>query len=185
MKCCLSKMVQAHTAWWVVLSLGILMLLCSFVYWLWPVVGYEIAAQLFGWMLIVAGVVYIVVGTTGKAFSGWGWWLVGGIIAVFCGFVIVGNFVLSLLILPYLMAAMFIYLTIFSAADAFAFSGKLRWIKFASAFLYLLMGLLFICAGYIQDMLMVSMLATLAFIYWGLTLITIAIDMKKQLNDAK
>lgn len=183
MKCCFSKIVQANAAWWVVLSLGILMVLCSFIYWFWPFAGYEIASLLFGWMLIVAGVVYIIVGTTGKVFSGWGWWLVGGIIAIFSGFVLVGNLILSEMVLPYLLACMFIYLAIFRVVEACYFSGKIRWIKLLSAFLYLLMGLLFIGAGYIQDMLMVSMLAALSFIYWGLTLITISIDMKRQLND--
>ncbi len=185
MKCCFTKMVQANAAWWVVLALGILMTLCSFVYWFWPITGYVITAQLFGWMLIVAGVVYIVVATNGRKFSGWGWWLIGGVIGIFSGFVLVGNLFLSELVLPYLLACMFIYLAIFRVVESCMFNGKIRWIKLASAILYLLMGLLFIGAGYIEDMMMVSMLAALSFIYWGLTLITISVDMKRQLDEMK
>ena len=43
--------------WWVVLTVGILMVICGFAYWIWPVSGFAIASQLFGWLLVLAGIV--------------------------------------------------------------------------------------------------------------------------------
>lgn len=44
-------------AWWAVLCVGILMVICGFAYWFFPETGYAVASVLFGWMLIVAGIV--------------------------------------------------------------------------------------------------------------------------------
>ncbi len=51
-----------HTRyWWIVLILGILMVLCGFAYWLWPVAGYAVSSQIFGWLLVLAGIVQLCV----------------------------------------------------------------------------------------------------------------------------
>ena len=47
--------------WWVVLIVGILMVVSGFAYWFWPVAGYAVASQIFGWMLILAGIVQLCV----------------------------------------------------------------------------------------------------------------------------
>ena len=44
-------------SWWLVLIAGIVMVLCGFAYWFWPVAGYAVASQIFGWLLILAGIV--------------------------------------------------------------------------------------------------------------------------------
>ena len=47
--------------WWIMLIVGILMVLCGFAYWFWPVAGFAIASQIFGWMLVLAGIVQLCV----------------------------------------------------------------------------------------------------------------------------
>ena len=47
--------------WWVVLIVGVILIIGGFSYWLFPAVGYAVASQLFGWMLVLAGVVQICV----------------------------------------------------------------------------------------------------------------------------
>lgn len=76
-------------AWWVVLSVGILMVICGFAYWFWPVSGYAIASQIFGWLLILTGIVQLCVATGPDHAKAWGWWLAGGIIDMFIGFMLV------------------------------------------------------------------------------------------------
>ncbi len=65
--------------WWVVLVVGILMVLCGFAYWLWPVAGYAVSSQIFGWMLVLAGIVQLCVAAGPDHPRGWGWWLTGGV----------------------------------------------------------------------------------------------------------
>lgn len=70
-----------HTRyWWIVLILGILMVLCGFAYWLWPVAGYAVSSQIFGWLLVLAGIVQLCVAAGARHPRGWGWWLAGGMI---------------------------------------------------------------------------------------------------------
>ena len=35
-------------SWWIVLTVGILMVICGFAYWIWPVAGYAVSSQIFG-----------------------------------------------------------------------------------------------------------------------------------------
>ncbi|MDE6396323.1 MAG: DUF308 domain-containing protein, partial [Muribaculaceae bacterium] len=48
-------------AWWAILLIGILLVLGGFAYWLWPVAGFAVASQIFGWLLILAGIVQLCV----------------------------------------------------------------------------------------------------------------------------
>ncbi len=93
MKALFSKFMGESRYWWVVLLAGILMVICGFAYWFWPVVGYAVASQLFGWLLIVIGVVQLLQASGPHAGRGWGWWLAGGIIDMFIGFMMVRSVV--------------------------------------------------------------------------------------------
>ena len=88
-------------AWWVVLLIGIMMVLCGFAYWFWPVAGYAIASQIFGWLLVLTGIVQLCVGSGPGRARGWGWWIAGGIIDLFIGFMLVRSVVLSEAVFPY------------------------------------------------------------------------------------
>ena len=100
MKALFSKFMGESRYWWVVLLAGILMLICGFAYWFWPVVGYAVASQLFGWLLIVTGVVQLLQASGPHAGRGWGWWLAGGIIDMFIGFMMVRSVVISEAVFP-------------------------------------------------------------------------------------
>ncbi len=87
-------------AWWVVLLVGILLVIGGFAYWFWPMAGYAIASQIFGWLLVLAGVVQICVSAGPDRGKGWGWWLAGGVIDMFIGFMMVRSIVLSEAVFP-------------------------------------------------------------------------------------
>ena len=76
-------------AWWVVLVVGILFVIGGFCYWFWPVAGFAIASQIFGWLLILAGIVQLCVSAGINRPRGWGWWIAGGVIDMFVGFCLV------------------------------------------------------------------------------------------------
>ncbi len=167
--------------WWVVLVVGILLVIEGFAYWLFPVMGYAVVSMLFGWMLIVVGVIQLCVAVSVKHPKGWGWWLVGGILDIFLGFILVRSIVLSELILPYFFAIVFFFwgLTVLVGA-IMARRRRYWWINLINGILLLIISYFFIESGYLQDVMMISLLTSIAFIYWGFSLMIIANDMRPE-----
>lgn len=157
-------------AWWVVLVVGILMVICGFAYWFWPAAGYAIASQIFGWLLILAGVVQLCVSSGPNSGRGWGWWLAGGVINIFIGFMLVRSILLSEEVFPYFLAFLFIYWGVEALVGACYRRNKYWWLGIVNGILLLLIGFFFLEAGWVSDMVMVSFLTSIAFIYWGFSL---------------
>lgn len=169
---------QSHS-WWAVLVVGILMVIAGFAYWLFPVIGYEVASILFGWMLVAFGVVQLCVSGGNRRPKNWGWWLAGGILNMFVGFMLIRNITLAELLFPYFLAVVFVYSGVTALVSA-AWRGRrrLRWVRYVNGIILLLIGFLFFEAGYWANVYNVSFLTALAFVYWGTTLIIFSIDMK-------
>lgn len=154
--------------WWAILIVGLLLVLGGFAYWFWPVAGFAVASQLFGWLLILAGIVQLCVAAGPNRARLWGWWLVGGIVDIFIGFMLVRSVVLSELVFPYFIAFIFIFWGI-EALVTCACCGRLWWLRLINGILLCLIGYFLVEAGWLSDMWMVSFLASVAFIYWGIT----------------
>lgn len=165
--------------WWIVLCVGILMILGGFAYWFWPVQGFAVASILFGWLLVLAGFVQLLVSAGPNRPSGWGWWLIGGVLDLFIGFMLVRSVVLSEAVFPYFIALIFVYWgvsAIFSSVSQRA--RQYWWLYLINGILMLVVGFFFIEAGYLQQMEMTSFLVSLAFIYWGISLAMLSYDMR-------
>lgn len=162
----LKMMVGTHL-WWLILSVGILLVVGGFTYWLWPVAGFAVASQIFGWLLILAGVVQLCVAAGPNHARGWGWWLAGGVINMFIGFMLVRSVILSEAVLPFFLAFLFFYWGIESFVNTY---GRLWWLRLINGILMCIIGYMFLEAGWVSNMWMVSFLASIAFIYWGFTL---------------
>lgn len=183
MKTLFQKFMGESRYWWVILLVGILMVICGFAYWFWPVAGYAVASQIFGWLLILAGVVQLLQASGPNAGRGWGWWLAGGVIDIFIGFMMVRSIVLSEAVFPYFLAFIFIFWGISALCASVQQSGRRYWwLQLINGILLLLIGFFFIEAGWIQDMAMTSFLTSLAFIYWGFSLAMLSYDMKPELK---
>lgn len=166
-------------AWWAVALVGLLMMVCGITYWFWPFAGYAVASVLFGWMLIAAGVIQLVVSSGIHRPRHWGWWLVGGVLDIFIGFMLVRSVVLSEMVFPYFLAAVFIYWGVTALIEAMTLRGyRFWWVRLLNGILMLFIGFFFLEAGYLQDIVMASTLVSLAFIYWGITIVTASLDMK-------
>lgn len=158
---------------------GVLMMLAGFAYWFFPTIGYATASMLFGWLLIVAGVVQLCVAMTSEPRSGRGWWLAGGILDMFVGFVLVRNIMLAEIVFPYFIACVFVFWGISAMVSAVGGkSGGSRWLHLLNGVLMLVIGFFFFETGFFSNMLYVSLLTSLAFIYWGFTLLIIFFDTK-------
>lgn len=165
--------------WWLILLVGILLVAGGFAYWLWPGAGYAVASQLFGWLLVAAGVVQLCVSSGSRRPRGWGWWLAGGVIDIFAGFMLVRSVVLSEVMFPYFLAFIFVFWGIGAVVSAVCQRRRRYWwLYLVNGILMMFIGFFFIEAGYLQNVMMVSFLASLSFIYWGFSVAMIAYDMR-------
>lgn len=165
--------------WWVVLVIGILMVLGGFAYWFWPAAGYAVASQIFGWLLVLFGIVSLCVSAGPDRPRGWGLWLLCGIINMFIGFMLVRSVLLSELVFPYFIALVF---AMFGVSAIFAAFGSMKrrywWLYLINGVLMLVISYFFAEAGYLKDMVMTSLLTAIGFIYWGFSIAMISYDMR-------
>ena len=168
--------------WWAVLLVGILMVCGGFCYWLWPVQGYMVAATLMGWLLILTGIVQVCVSASDRRPSGWGWWLAGGVIDLFIGFMLVRSLYLSMEVFPYFMAFFFIYWGIEQFVSSASGWRKFWWLGLINGVLLCTIGFLFVESGIRAIEYMTSFLISVAFIYWGFTLAMVGSEMKPELK---
>lgn len=167
--------------WWLVLTVGILMVLGGFCYWFWPAEGYMVASMLMGWLLIAAGLVQICVSASDNRPRAWGWWLIGGVFTLFIGFVLVRSLFLSMFAFPYFLAFFFVYWGIEQFISAATSARRGWWLPLINGILLCVIGFLFIesgVSGMASTEFMTSFIVSLAFIYWGFTLSTVAYEMK-------
>lgn len=166
--------------WWLVLVVGILMVLGGFCYWFWPVEGYMVAAMLMGWILIAAGLIQLCVcaGPSENRPGGWGWWLVGGVLDLFIGFVLVRSLYLSMAVFPYFLAFFFIYWGLEQFVSAASNRRSTWWLAIINGILLCVIGFLFVESGIQSTEFMTSFLVSIAFIYWGFTVAIAGYEMK-------
>lgn len=165
--------------WWMVLVVGLLMVVGGFAYWFWPQAGYAVASQIFGWLLVLAGVVQLCVSAGSNRPRGWGWWLAGGVMDMFIGFMLVRSVILSEAVLPYFLAVIFLFWGFEAIIGAVnQRSRRYWWLYLVNGVLLMLIGFFFFEAGWVQNMFMVSFLAALALIYWGFSIAMASYDMR-------
>ena len=96
--------------WWIVLIPGILFIPCGCWFLFSPSVGYFTITTILLWMLILSGIAQLIIAfNTTRNAQGWGWWIAGGIIDIFVGFMMLSNIGFSAMILPYFFAFVFLY----------------------------------------------------------------------------
>lgn len=169
--------------WWLVLVVGILLVIGGFAYWFWPAAGYAVASQIFGWLLVLAGVVQLCVAAGPNSPKGWGWWIAGGIIDMFVGFMLVRSVMLSEAVFPYFLAFIFLYWGIEAFVGATVRRNRYWWLNIINGILLAIIGFFFLEAGWVGNEMMVSFLSSIAFIYWGFTVAMAAYDMKPESID--
>lgn len=169
--------------WWLILLVGILMIPCGFAYWIWPVMGYAIASIMFGWLLVAVGCVQVVIGGGVRVKGRW-WWIIGGFIDLFIGFMLIQSILLSEVVLPYFLAVIFLYWGVSAIISAFSIQRKKYWwLQFSNGILLIIVGSLFLVNGYVSNIKMVDVLISLSFIYWGFSLCLFSYEIRPTTND--
>ncbi len=172
--------------WWIVLVVGILFVIGGFCYWFYPERGFAIASQIFGWLLVLVGIVQLCVSAGINRPRGWGWWIAGGVIDLFVGFCLVRSVILSEIVFPYFLAIVFIFWGIASIiASVSSRQRRYWWLYLLNGIFLMIIGFFFLEANYWQNEWMVSFLTALAFIYWGFTIAIASYDMKPTLPEGE
>lgn len=165
--------------WWILLIIGLCFVVAGFTYYFWPMIGYAVISQLFGWMMVVSGIVALCVSAGTHRPAGWGWWLVGGIINMFVGFMLIRSLVLSGMLFPYFLSLVFAMWGIAAVFSSISqCNRKYWWLYLINGILLLVISFLLVEAGYTNAIGMISLLTSIAFIYWGFSIAMISLDMR-------
>lgn len=92
---------QAVRRWWLLLIAGLLLFLLGIVVFLYPAQSYVGMAVLFGWGILLAGLLEVMLSTSNRHYiTGRGWMLAGGTIELLLGILLISNEALSATTLP-------------------------------------------------------------------------------------
>ncbi|MBS7253005.1 HdeD family acid-resistance protein [Flavobacterium branchiicola] len=172
--------------WWVSLLVGILFVGMALLLMFYPLDGYATLSIMFSINMFVCGMFEILFSVSNKDnLSGWGWYLIGGIIDLLMGLYLMYYPEMSMAILPFIVAFWFM----FRGFSMIGFSMDLQrygskgwgWIL-VSGILIILCSLTIIWfpAG---GAFSVVYIAAFAFLSMGMTRIMISFDLKKLKDD--
>lgn len=109
--------------WWVSLLLGLLYVAVALCLLFAPLNSYVALSAIFSITILVSGILEILFAVTNrKTISSWGWYLTGGIIDLILGFLLVAYPVLSMEIIPFVVA----FWLMFRGFSAIGYSLDLR-----------------------------------------------------------
>ncbi len=92
---------QAVRYWWLMLLIGIALFVLGILVFIYPAQSYVSMAVLFGWVILAAGILEVVLSASSDHFvTGRGWMLAGGVIQIILGLILVFNVALSAVTLP-------------------------------------------------------------------------------------
>ncbi|WP_288844663.1 DUF308 domain-containing protein [uncultured Alistipes sp.] len=92
---------QAVRYWWLMLLIGIALFVLGILVFVYPAQSYVSLAVLFGWVILAAGILEVVLSASSDHFvTGRGWMLAGGVIQIILGLILVFNVALSAVTLP-------------------------------------------------------------------------------------
>lgn len=92
---------QAVRYWWLLLIVGIVLLGVGILVFVYPAQSYLGMSLLFGWVMLFAGILEVIVSAGNRHYvTGRGWMLAGGIIEIVLGIILIFNVAISAVTLP-------------------------------------------------------------------------------------
>ena len=135
---------QAVRYWWLLLAGGVILFLIGVVVFAFPVQSYVGMAVLFGWLMLLTGVVETIVAVRNTHYvTGRGWMLAWGVIEIVLGLILVFNVALSSATLPVVLG----FWLLLRGFSAVGLGGDMRAVGIRGAGWTILCGiLLLLCA---------------------------------------
>lgn len=165
--------------WKWMLVWGILTLLLGFYFAFQPSYAFEFISSLFGVSLLVGGIFQLMSSTNDRDVSGWRFLFVAAILDIILGAYLVLNVNVTEFILTILFAIILFYRGLIYIKAAFKMKKNRRlWMLYlVNGILLLLISILFLFFPLIS-MLGIVMVSSILLIYWGLTWIMMAFEIK-------
>lgn len=92
---------RAVRYWWLLIIVGIALFIVGILVFVYPAQSYLGLAVVFGWLMLLAGILEIVLSSANRHYiTGRGWMLAGGIIQIILGIILIFNVALSAATLP-------------------------------------------------------------------------------------
>ena len=92
---------RAVRYWWLLLIVGIALFAVGMLTFVYPAQSYLGMSLVFGWLMLVSGILEVVLSSTNRHFiTGRGWMMAGGIIEIVLGIILIFNIALSAATLP-------------------------------------------------------------------------------------
>lgn len=114
---------QAVRYWWLMLLVGIALFVLGILVFVYPAQSYASMAVLFGWVILAAGILEVVLSASSDHFvTGRGWMLAGGVIQIILGLILVFNIALSAVTLPIVLG----FWLLFRAFSTIGLGGDMR-----------------------------------------------------------
>lgn len=175
---------QAVRYWWLLLVTGIVLFLLGIVIFIFPQQSYIGMSLLFGWVILITGILEVVLSTANRHFvTGRGWMLAGGVIEIILGIILIFNIALSAATLPIFLG----FWLLMRSFSAIGLGGDMNALSIPGSGWTIFSGiLLLICAIWI--LLQPLVFGTTAVIIWvGISLLfagVAAISLSMQLHNA-
>ena len=135
---------QAVRYWWLMLLIGIALFVLGILVFIYPAQSYVSMAVLFGWVILAAGILEVVLSASSDHFvTGRGWMLAGGVIQIILGLILVFNVALSAVTLPIVLG----FWLLFRGFSTIGLGGDMRAVGISGAGWTIVGGvLLLLCA---------------------------------------
>jgi len=135
---------EAVRYWWLMLLTGIALFALGVLVFIYPAQSYASMAVIFGWVVLISGVLETVISAANEHFvTGRGWMLAGGVIQIILGLVLAFNTALSAVTLPLVMG----FWLLFRAFSAIGLGGDMRAMEIGGSGWTIVSGvLLLLCA---------------------------------------
>jgi len=109
--------------WYIPLLIGVLLLILGFYVMSTPVASYLALSIIFSWSFLISGILQIIFAIQNKnETDNWGWYLAGGIIYSIMGILLLGNPLISITTLPFIVG----FYVLFASISALSFSFDLK-----------------------------------------------------------
>lgn len=187
MKNLLSKLQNDVKHWYIPLIIGILFFIFGIYIFSVPLATYITLSIFFSVSFLVSGISDIIFSIGNKnTFSGWGWYLVSGIISTILGFYLISNPAVSMAILPFIVGFTLLFRSAYLLGLAFDNkSNGAGWGTVAiSSILGIILSFLLLSSPLFTGLSLVT-LTSLTFIFIGISSAMLAFDLKKLKNAPK
>ena len=165
--------------WRLMLLLGILTVACGIWFFIEPEIAYVLIAVLFGFSMLIGGIVQLITASINKEADGRVWLIIMGIFEMILVFILVANIGFTEEALPFVFSFIVFFEGVFSIISSSKMYGtyKTWWIYLINGIILIALSAFFFLSPF-STVFTIVFVASFMMIYRGITQIFLAIDLR-------